>query len=79
MLHQKNSGQASARNLGLKYASGKYINFLDSDDVLMEETLLNAYEFFEEHYDEIDMVAFPMYFFGRKTGNYLINLNLIRL
>ena len=73
LLHQKNSGQASARNLGLKYASGKYINFLDSDDVLMEETLLNAYEFFEEHYDEIDMVAFPMYFFGRKTGNHILN------
>ena len=73
MLHQENGGQASARNLGLKYVSGKYVNFLDSDDILMENTLLNAYEFFEKHYDEIDLVAFPMYFFGKKTGNHILN------
>ena len=73
LLHQENSGQASARNLGLKYVSGKYVNFLDSDDILMEDTLSNAYEFFEEHYDEIDLVAFPMYFFGRKNGPHILN------
>ena len=73
LLHQENGGQASARNLGLKYVSGKYVNFLDSDDILMENTLLNAYEFFEKHYDEIDLVAFPMYFFGKKTGNHILN------
>lgn len=31
-LKQKNKGQASARNLGIKKASGDYITFIDSDD-----------------------------------------------
>ena len=38
-FYKKNGGQASARNLGIKYAKGKYINFLDADDKLMENTL----------------------------------------
>lgn len=72
-LHQINQGQATARNLGLKYVSGKYVNFLDADDTLTENTFLSAYDFFEQHYDEIDLVAFPMYFFGKKSGNHVLN------
>lgn len=32
VFHKENGGQASARNLALKYATGEYLGFVDSDD-----------------------------------------------
>ena len=72
-FYKENGGQASARNMGIEYASGKYVNFLDADDKLMEDTLANVFDFFEENYSEIDLVSVPMYFFERKTGNHPLN------
>ena len=38
-LHQENAGPAQARNLGIQSASGKYIAFLDCDDIWVPEKL----------------------------------------
>ena len=73
ILSQKNSGQACGRNLGLKQAQGKYINFLDSDDYLSENTLQEVHDFFIEHENEIDLVSIPMILFGRTNGNHRLN------
>lgn len=38
---QENSGVSSARNLGAKKSIGNYLIFLDSDDILIEDALMN--------------------------------------
>lgn len=41
ILDQINKGQAAARNVGLSVAKGKYIYFLDSDDLIERDALKN--------------------------------------
>lgn len=56
-LKKENGGLASARNYGVKYATGKYISFIDSDDYVDS----NLYKNLEKYMDEdIDLIKFKM-------------------
>ena len=39
IIHKKNGGLSDARNYGMKYATGEYIWFIDSDDYIREDAL----------------------------------------
>lgn len=53
VIHQKNGGLSNARNSGLKEASGKYINFVDSDDFVNSEFLEKLYDAAERNQADI--------------------------
>ncbi|WP_368348857.1 glycosyltransferase family 2 protein [Parabacteroides merdae] len=44
VIHKKNGGVSSARNIGLKYAIGEWITFVDSDDTVDQDYLLKLHQ-----------------------------------
>ena len=57
IISKENGGVCSARNAGIDAAQGKYIFYLDADDEYSPPTLEKVCNFFDAHYDEIDLAA----------------------
>lgn len=70
ILSKNNEGPSSARNLGLKHATGKYINFLDSDDKLELNTLETVLNYFDKN-DNVNIVSIPLIFLGSDEEHIL--------
>ena len=50
-IYKENGGACSARNLGLKYAAGSYVGFLDCDDMYESEKVAECVNYLQEHPD----------------------------
>lgn len=66
---KENEGLSKTRNYALARAHGKYIFFLDSDDMLKENTVEAVTDFFDTVYDEVDLVTYRIiqYYNSRPT------------
>ena len=67
-IKKRNGGVSSTRNVGLSYVEGKYLNFLDSDDKWGMNVCETVYNFFEEHYDEIDVIGVRIKYFEARNS-----------
>ena len=72
-IRKENEGVSSARNVGLKFAKGRFINFLDADDKLTLNALLLVFSYFIEFGEKVDVISIPLYFFDGKNAEHITN------
>lgn len=58
---KENSGAAAARNAGLEKATGRFITFIDSDDIWLPGFLKKSVEFLLENNEELVYASYKRY------------------
>ena len=65
-IKQENAGQGHSRNVGLERATGEFIYFMDSDDILREDCLQRCYDIC--YREGLDYVTFDAEAFDTTTN-----------
>lgn len=73
VIHKKNEGLSEARNVGVTFATGEYVYFFDSDDLVEKNLIEDAVNFLETN--QADFVTFTHDFFDEKKGIHQKNIN----
>lgn len=72
VIHKKNGGQATARNIGVSVSHGKYIYYLDSDDYLSSDAIEKLVRCADE--TDADIIAFDAVSFSEDDVDWCDNL-----
>ena len=73
-VHKENGGLSSARNTGLLYAEGRYVNFCDPDDYFDRDAFEKVSAFMRKHDTEVDLCSVPLSLFGDQEGPHGLNI-----
>ena len=73
----ENRGPSGARNAGIEFIEGKYVLFLDSDDILGTNVLQKQYAFLEQHYSEIDSASCRIRVFDAQDAWHTLDYKFI--
>ena len=71
-LKTNHSGVSEARNIGMSFARGVFINFLDSDDIWDYEAFQYILSFFEQNKD-VNIVSGRLKFFGVRNDYHALD------
>lgn len=74
VIHQSNKGLSEARNVGLDYAKGEYISFIDGDDYIHPQMLEILYEALQKGDYDFSMVTFKQVEQYKKE-NFIASIN----
>lgn len=67
VIHKENGGLSDARNVGIENSTGKYIQFVDSDDFIEENMVEILYKDILENKADVAMCSHYIYKDGEKT------------
>ena len=73
VIHKTNGGVSDAKNEGIKAIEGKYVTFLDSDDLWERDAFDKLISFMSEHEKEIDCASAKIKIFGAKEYEHAMN------
>ncbi len=71
-LSQPNRGQGAARNLGIRESAGRYLTFLDADDVYLPQKVERQVECLTGHPDRAVVFCDALHFYSRRPRTLLV-------